>query len=171
MFPPWVWCPLSVSAWCARQECDPSPEVVFSVHSVYVSFKQNFPIVYISFKFLLYRFQFSYLLSHSSFVWILIHYSLHYSFIWQVFGGMLSFVRHCLLSVDSAWWREVISLLLHFQTRRLEKTDKEGLLWMHKSKSEGLPFLTASKRHYKCLHFNPVFRSIFSPFTQRPPPS
>ena len=52
---------------------------------------QKFPTEHISFKFLLYRFQFSYLLSHSSsFVWILIPYSLHDSFIRRVFGGMLS---------------------------------------------------------------------------------
>lgn len=51
---------------------------------------QKFPAEYISFKFLLYRFRFSSLLSHSSFVWILIHYSLHDSFIRRVFGGMLS---------------------------------------------------------------------------------
>lgn len=52
---------------------------------------QKFPIEYISFEFLLYKFRFSYLLSHSSsFVWILIPYSLHDSFIRRVFGGMLS---------------------------------------------------------------------------------
>lgn len=133
---------------------------------------QKFPTEYITFKFLLYRFQFSYLLSHSSsFLWILIPYSLHYSFIRRVFGGMLSFVRYCLLSVDNTWWGEVISLLLYLQTCRQEKTDKEGCLWMHKSKLEGLPFHIASKRHYECLRFDPVFHSVFSPFTHRPPPS
>lgn len=62
---------------------------------------QRFPTEYITFKFLLYRFQFSYLLSHSSsFLWILIPYSLHYSFIRRVFGG------ECFLSsgtVCSVW--------------------------------------------------------------------
>lgn len=36
---------------------------------------------------------------------------------------------------------------------------------MHKSKLEGLPFHITSKRHYGCLRFDPVFHSVFSPFT------
>lgn len=169
----WEWYLLRVSTWYTRLECDPSPEVFYSVRSICDSFKQNIPevshwvhLIRISTT------QLSVLFPIQSFFFISYGYSFIIPFIIHQVNKCLgnAFFHQAQLCpmLITLEWRKGISLLLYFQTCKLETTDKEGCLWLYKCKSEELPFLsppniTANALLLPCLLF------FLFPSTQRPP--